>query len=149
VDFDQRIAETERDLANLRDRIGALESQEQESQEAINILGEQAKDLLTDLGQKQATKRSLHEAVELSRTEISRLEHDIEHHRQCYEQARADAVKAEALATELHARTQSDEREMRDQEARREQLQEQHMTVREALTGADERLKGLREKHQR
>jgi chromosome segregation protein len=146
--LDHRIAESERNLTDLRDRIAAFESQAEQSQQEIDALGEQATDLHTRLGQHRERQATLHEEVADSRTEISRLEGDIETLRQRYEQARQAATRADALAQELHTRTQTGEREAREHEARRDQLQEQRVDANNALTRADERLAALRAKHQ-
>ncbi len=146
--LDGRIADTERGLSDLRERIAALDAQAEESQLEIDALGEQAADLHTRLGQHRERRATLHVEVADSRTEIGRLEGDIEALRQRYEQAREAAARADALAQELHARTQAGDRELREREAQRLQLQEKREAANVALAQAEERLKNLRVQHQ-
>jgi chromosome segregation protein len=146
--LDGRIAEAERGLADLRDRIAALDSQAEESQQEIDALGEQAADLHARLGQHRERRATLQEQVADSRTEISGLEGEIENWRLRWEQSSAAAARAEALAQELHARTQAGDRELREREVQREQLQEQCTTAKVALGQAEERLTALRARHE-
>jgi len=146
--LDQRIAEAERDVADLRERIADFDSQAEESQLEIDALGEQAADLHTRLGQHRERRATLHEEVTDSRTEISRLEGEIASHRARWEEASQAAARADALAQELHARSQAGEREVRERELQRQHLQEQLTTAKVALAQADERLAALLAKHE-
>ncbi len=146
--LDGRIAETERDLAELRERTAAFDAQAEESQREIDALGEQAADLHARLGQHRERRATLHEEVAGSQTEITRLESDIEGLRLRWEEASTAAARAEAQVQELHARLQAGDREVREREVQRERLQEERTTARAALAQVDERLKGLRARHE-
>jgi chromosome segregation protein len=146
--LDGRIAQTERELADLRERAAAFDSQAEESQRAIDALGEQAADLHTRLGEHRVRRTTLHEEVADSQTEITRLESDIEALRLRWEEAQAAAARAQAQVQELHARIQAGDHEVHEQEARRERLQEERATAKEALGTVEERLKALRARHE-
>jgi chromosome segregation protein len=146
--LDGRISETERDLAELRERTAAFDEQAEQSQWEIDRLGEEAADLHTRLGEHRERRTSLHEEVTDSQTEITRLESDIEAQRLRWEEAKAVAAGADSRVQDLHARIQAGERELREREARRERLQEERATAKEALGTVEERLKGLRARHE-
>jgi chromosome segregation protein len=145
--LDARIAEAERDLAELRGRIAALDGRAAESQGEIDALGEQSADLRSRIDRHRERRATLHEEVADSRTEISRLEAEIDDWRRRWEEARDAAARADALAQELHARTQAGDREVRELEARRERLQEDCTAAKVTLAGADERLAALRARY--
>jgi chromosome segregation protein len=148
TDLDRRVVETERDQAELRDRIADSDARAAESQLQIDALAEQTADLGRRIGQHRERRATLHEEVAGSRTEISRLESDIDAQRRLWDQASEAHTRAEALAQELHARTQAGDREAREREAQREHLQGRREAAKVAAASAEERLKALRAHHE-
>jgi chromosome segregation protein len=146
--LDQRIAEAERDLGELRQRLAAFDSQTEESQRAIDALGEQAADLHQRLGQHRERRATLQEEVADSKSEISGLDGELEDIRRRWEQACAAAARAEQLVQELHLRIQASDHELREREAQRDQFQEECTAAKVALAQAEERLAAQRAKHQ-
>ncbi len=146
--LDGRIAEVERDQADLRRRTGAIDAQAEEAQWEIDAVGEQAADLQLRLGEHRERRTSLHEEVAGSQTEITRLESDIESHRVRWEEAKSAAGAGEARVQDLHARIQAGDREVREREAQRERLQEERATAKAALATVEERVTSLRAKHE-
>src|SRR5439155_4468023 len=78
VAIDQRIGATEQDLTDLRDRLAALENQDASQQEAIEVLAEQAADLLGRLERHRDKRKGLDEEVTVSRDEIRRIATEID-----------------------------------------------------------------------
>jgi chromosome segregation protein len=146
--FDQRIADTEADLAGLREQIAALDERALEHQREIDVLGEQAADLRSRVGQHRERRASLHEEVVGSRDEIGVLETDIAEWQGRWERARDNAAFADTQAQALQQRAQAGEHEAREREELRASLQEQCTAAKVALAQADERLAGLRGRHQ-
>src|SRR5439155_19739048 len=76
--LDLRLSESERDLADLRDRVTVLDRGAAPLQEEIDVLAEQAADLRSRLNQHRERRQGLQEEVVLSRSEISGLEQEIQ-----------------------------------------------------------------------
>jgi chromosome segregation protein len=146
--LDQRIAEAERHLGELRERLAAFDSQMEESQREIDALGEQAADLHQRLGQHRERRATLQEEVADSKSEISGLDGEIQDLRGRWEQACAAAARAEQLVQELHLRIQANDHELRERETQRDQFQEECTAAKVALAQAEERLAAQRAKHQ-
>jgi chromosome segregation protein len=147
LQIDRRIVETERDLVGLRDDIAVLDAEAETLQVEIDALAEQAADLRSRIGHHRQRREGLHEEVVLSRSEISGIEGEIHELQRAWEQARIAAARAEAEVQALHARIEAADRAQREEEVRREVLQQQFTASKVALAQVEERLTALRTRH--
>jgi chromosome segregation protein len=145
--LDRRIAETERDMADLRDCVAALDTQAAGLQEEIDVLAEQSADLRSRLGQHRQRRQGLHEEVALSRSEISGLEREIQGLDEAWQRARAQADAADRQVQALHDRLESADVEIREREQQRQHHQQEVTAAKVALAKVEERLTGLRGRH--
>jgi chromosome segregation protein len=144
VALDRRVADTERDLADLRGRVADLDQQTEQRQEEIDVLAEQAADLRSRIGQHRQRREGLHEEVVLSRSEISGLEQEIAASESGWRQAREQAEGAERRVQSLQARLHDAEVEIREREALHQRQQQESTAARVALAQVEERLAALR-----
>jgi chromosome segregation protein len=140
---DERLAEWERDLADLRERVEVLDGRLENAQLEIDVLTEQVADLRTRIGQHRQRREGLHEEVQVSRSEIDNLEQEIRQLQQSWEQARGEAAQAEARVQGLQARLGEAERAIRDEEGHRQGRQQAALAARVALAQVEERLSAL------
>jgi chromosome segregation protein len=145
--LDRRIAETERDLTDLRERGVSLDTQTEALQEELDVLAEQAADLRTRLGQHRQRRQGLHEEVTLSRQEISGVEQDIAGLDTSWRQAQAQAQAAEQEVLRLQSRLAAAEQEIRTRDRERQTRQQECTAAQVALAQIEERLAALRAKH--
>jgi chromosome segregation protein len=145
--FDQRLAELERELTEVRERIAGLDEHSSAKQIEIDVLTEQAADLRSRIGQHKQRRAGLHEEVEVNRSEITGLEIEIADLEKALAAARAQAAVADRRVQELSARLATAEAEIRGLEGERQQRQQEAMTARVALAHVEENLKGLRARH--
>jgi chromosome segregation protein len=148
AELDRQIAATERDLAGLRDRVVALDSQAGSLQEEIDVLGEQAADLRSRIGQRRQRREGLHEEVTLSRSEISGTDREIQELDGSWRLAQTQADEADRQVQALHTRLEQADREIRTREHEREQHQQHVTAAKVALGKVEERLTALRARHQ-
>jgi chromosome segregation protein len=146
--LDERLAEAERDLHDLRGRVLDAERQGQEDQEQVDVLGEQAADLRGRVERHRDRRQGLHEEVVVSRDEIQRIDQDMTGLEQAWQDAQAQAQDAEARVQALHARTQAADEEARRRDEERQQQQAACTEAQVALAKAEERLRGLEKEHQ-
>ncbi|MBV9122653.1 MAG: hypothetical protein JO112_04790, partial [Planctomycetes bacterium] len=147
ADLDRRIGETERDLADLRDRLTRLDAHTATLQEEIHGLAEQATEVRSRLGQHRQRREGLHEEVTLSRREISEVEREMAELEEAWQLARAQAEEAERQVQVLRARIDSAGREIREREQERDQRQQEVTSAKVALAKVEERLAALRARH--
>jgi chromosome segregation protein len=147
LSLDRRINETERDLADLRDRVARHDSGLVSLQEEIDVLAEQATDLRSRIGQRRERREGLHEEAALSRSEISGVEDDIAELTATWQHAREDAEAADRQVQALQTRKEEAEREIRAREQQRHERQQELMSAQVVLAQVEERLTGLRTKH--
>jgi chromosome segregation protein len=145
--LDQQLGEFERDLGDLRERIARHDSRAEDSQAEIGVLGEQAADLKARITEYRQRREGLHEEVEVSRSELSGLEEDIQRLETEWHRARARAAEADAQAQTLHTRLEEADREIRERDAQRQRQQQEALGAKVALAQIEERLEGLRARH--
>jgi chromosome segregation protein len=146
ADLDHRVAETERDLADLRERIAALDADAATRQEEITVLSEQAADLRARALRHRDRRQGLHEEVTLGRDEMQRLEQDIAQLDEAWQKARGEAAAAEAQVHALQGRLTAAEQEIRQREQERQQRQQEHTAGKVALAQAEERASALHDR---
>jgi chromosome segregation protein len=142
------IADAERTLADLGDKIADLDPVIEESQQEIDVLAEQAADLRTRIGQHRQRREGLHEEVTLSRTEITGIERELESLDAAWKQAHEEAGRADARVAALQERLHQAEHEVREREQLRHQRLEETTRAKVALGQVEERLAAVRAKHQ-
>jgi chromosome segregation protein len=147
AELDQRIADTERDVADLRDRLASHDNQMVSLQENIEVLAEQSTDLRTRIGQRRERREGLHEEVTISRSEIGTVERDIRELEASWQQAKSQAEEADRLVQTLQTRKEEADREIRDREHERHERQRAFTTAHVALAKIEERLTALRAQH--
>lgn len=147
VELEQRIVETERDVAHWTDHVASLDRRILSVQEEIAVLAEQAADLRTRIGQHRQRREVLHEEVTLSRHEISGLESEIQNQEAAWKQAIEQAESADREVQEIQKRLEQTDVEIRALDHQRQQRNQQVTAAQVALATVDERLAGLRAKH--
>jgi chromosome segregation protein len=143
-----QIAQADRDLADLAERAEELEGQVRTLTQEIGVLAEQAADLRERVGQHRQRRDGLHEEVTLSRTELTGLDEEIDRLDATWRQAQARAEAAEQEAQGLQARLEQAERAVRGREQERVAAQQACTTAQVALAQVEQRLAGLRERHE-
>jgi chromosome segregation protein len=146
--LDRAIAETDRDLADLRELLARQEGRAQNQQQEIDVLGEQLTDLRSRMGQHRQRREGLQEEVVVSRNEISGLEREIADLERAWLEASKQAAQAEANVQALQARLESAEREIRAQTDVRKERQQEALEARVFLAQVEERLASLHVQHQ-
>ena len=121
--FDERLAELEKDLTDLRERIAELDSDVSRKQTEIDVLTEQAADLRSRIGHHKQRRDGLHEEVQVNRSELSGLDREIANLEATLETGRTEAQSAEELVRTLQDRLANAEREVRRLEGARQQWQ--------------------------
>jgi chromosome segregation protein len=144
---DERLMEMDRDLADLRDRLAALEARQETGQLDVEALGGQVAELRSRIGQHRQRREGLHEEVVISRSEIENLEQEITRLESARDQAIASAARAEEQVREVEARQVQAERAIREAEAHRQQRQQEALAARVTLAQVEERLSALRIRH--
>src|SRR5262249_11288105 len=76
--LDSQISDSEHGLASTRERIAILDAQYETRQEEITVLLEQATELKNRMNQHRERRQGLHEEVQLTRSEISTIEREIQ-----------------------------------------------------------------------
>ncbi len=147
VELDGRVAEVERDLADLRARVDALDARAAGQQEEIDVLAEQSADLRSRLGQHRQRREGLHEEVVVSRQEISGIDQEVQHLEQAWQQAKTQAEAADRQVQAIQARIEQADRELHEGDRTRQQRQEQCTAAKVALAQVEERLTALRARH--
>src|SRR5262249_35824932 len=109
--LDARLADLERDQADLREHLALLDAQAEHAQREAHVLAEQANDMRWRIGQHRQRRQGLNEEVEVSRTELSGLEQEVERLRAAWEQAAAQADEADAQVHADQARLDEAERQ--------------------------------------
>ncbi len=149
ADLDRRIAETDGDLADLRERVAALDAQAEDSQQEIDVLAEQAPTCARGSASiASAARRCTRKWPSAARRSAGWNARSRHSDSALAAGREAAGGAAEAQVQALHARLQTGDREMRDHEARRQQLQERRAAAKVALAQVEERLTALRAKHQ-
>jgi chromosome segregation protein len=146
-ELDLRIEETERDLAELRDRVGSLDTRLATLQEEITMLADQAVEVRSRLGQRRERHEGLHEEVALNRSEIGRVERDLQEFKAAWQQAQWQAEAADRRVQMLQTRLAEADQEVREREHHRQHHQHEVTTAKVALGKIEERLTALRAKH--
>jgi chromosome segregation protein len=148
VGVDELIAQLERDLTHLRERIGQLDGRIDSAQLEIDVQAEQLTDLRSRISQHKERREGLHEEMVLSRSEIGNLEQEIENMQRAWEQARNAAAQAEADVQAALASVAAGERAIRTGEEQRQERQKNALTRRVALAQVEERLRALLARHE-
>jgi chromosome segregation protein len=144
----EQIAGAERELGDLTERAEELDGQVRTLTEEIGVLAEQAVDLRERVGRHRQRWAGLHEEVTLSRTELSGLDEEIARVDASWRQAQTRAEAAEHEAQGLQVRLEQAERTVRAQEHERVQVQQACTEAHVSLAQAEQRLAGLRERHE-
>jgi chromosome segregation protein len=144
--LDRSIAEQERELAHLKERMATLDSQAGKLQEQITVLGEQEADLRTRLGQQRQRQEGLNEEVTLSRGEITGIEREIANLDQLWLESKQQAETADREVQALQGRLEQAEKEIRRCEQERQDRQQEVTSGKVALAKMEERLTALHAK---
>jgi chromosome segregation protein len=147
ADLNRRIAETERDLAGLRERLTALDEGVVAREEEAAVLAEQAADLRARLEQHRDRREGLHEEVRDSQDQVRQLEREAGELGQSWRSACDEFAAAQARVQELTDRFRRAEAEIRERELERQRQQQESTQARVALAKVEERLAGLRAQH--
>jgi chromosome segregation protein len=147
ANLDRRIADSEKDFGELRDRLAALEDRDAAQQEEIEVLTEQAADFRARVERHRDKRQGLHEEVSLSQGEIERIGQESERLGISWREAQAQATAAEAEVHALQERIERTEIEIRQREQDRQQRQQEATLAAVALAKGEERLAGLRSQH--
>jgi chromosome segregation protein len=143
-----QITEAEREIVELDDKADELEGQLRTITQEIGVLGEQAADLRERIGRHRQRRAGLHEEFTLSRSELSGLDEEIERLDNAWREAQSRAEAAEREAQALQSRLEQAERTVRGREQDRVHAQQACTAAQVALAQVDERLSGLRERHE-
>lgn len=145
--LDRRSLETDRDLLDLRDRVAVLDASLERLQTEMDVLKEQSNDLRGRIFQHRERRDSLHEAVRVERSEISRVDKDIEEIEASWKKSLSEAEAAEKQVQALQATITETERRLREEERRRQQFEQQCTTAKVILAQTEERLSALQAKY--
>lgn len=145
--LDRRSLETDRDLLDLRDRVAVLDASLEKLQTEMDVLKEQSNDLRARIFQHRERRDSLHEAVRVERSEISRVDKDIEQIDANWKTALTQAEAAEKQVHTLQTTIADTERRIREGERNRQQLEQQCTAAKVILAQTDERLSALQAKY--
>lgn len=148
VALDQRIAELDRDLADLRERGAALARAAEEQQEEIGVLAEQAGDLRGRLQRHRDRRQGLHDEVAISQSEIGRVEQEMTNVEAALLEARSRCAAAEERVQLLHDRLHQADGDMRLLEQQRQARQLASTAAHVALAKVEEKLTSLSLQHQ-
>ncbi len=146
TDLDRIVAEQERELSHLKDRMAFQDSQAGKLQEQITVLVEQEANLRTRLGQQRQRQEGLNEEVILSRSEITSIEGEIANLDQLWQESKQQAEAADRQVQALQGRLEQAEKEIRRCEQERQDRQQEVTTGRVALAKMEERLTALHAK---
>jgi chromosome segregation protein len=144
----EQVTQGARDLADLIEQAAQTEGQIRTVTQEIGVLAEQAADLRERVGQHRQRRAGLHEEVSLNRTELSGLDDEIERLDATWRAAHTRAEAAEHEAQGLQARLEHAERAVRVQEQDRVLAQQACMEAQVSLAQVEQRLSGLRERHE-
>jgi chromosome segregation protein len=145
--LDAHLEEIGQDLRELRERLALLDGRSEAQQREIDVLGAEQVDLRARLGQHRERREGLHEDVQVSRSEITNLEQDIQRLEASWRQARDEATQAQASVQAIESRMEEANREIRQREEQRQQQQQEATAAKVALAHVEERLSALRSKH--
>jgi chromosome segregation protein len=145
--LDQCLEETERDLAELQQRLAVLEAQTEKRLQEIEVLGEQSVDLSSRVARHRQRRDGLHEEVTLSRTEIDGLDGEIQGQERAWQQARGQAEASEQQVRTLEACIAQAEQEIRERTVQSQQLQQETTAAKVLLAQSEERRKAFRARH--
>jgi chromosome segregation protein len=144
---DRRIVETEQQVAAIVRQLAELDGRAGQQQREIDVTAEQAGDLRARITRHRDRRAGLHEEVEVSRTEITSLEKEIERLEGDWRQARDEASQAEADVQRIQARVADSEQEIRSLDEERQKRQQEALAGKVAFARVEERLTGLRSRH--
>jgi chromosome segregation protein len=143
-----QIADGERELADLIEHAEELEGHLRTISQEIGVLAEQAADLRERIGRHRQRRAGLHEEVTLSRSELSGLDEEIERLDTTWRGAQSRAEAAEHEAQRLQMRLEQAEKAVRSREQERVLAQQACTTAQVALAQVEQRLSGLRDRHE-
>ncbi len=144
----EEVAQAGRNLADLIETAAQTEGQIRTVTQEIGVLAEQAADLRERVGRHRQQRAGLHEEVSLNRTELSGLDDEIERLDATWRAAHTRAEAAEHEAQGLQIRLEESERAVRGQEHERVQAQQACTAAQVSLAQVEQRLSGLRERHE-
>lgn len=145
--LDRCIADSERDLADCRERLSVQDARLEAQQQELDALTDQVADLRSRLSQHRQRREGLHEEVVLSRSEISTLEQEISGLEEAWKRAEEQAEAAEKKIQALEARQKGAERAIRSAEQQRQQQESACTAAKVALAQVETRLAALQSRH--
>jgi chromosome segregation protein len=149
IHLDQRLAEFDRDLDDIKRSLGVLDTRIEQTDAEINVLNGQVADMHNRIGQHRQKREMLSEQMADTSMQLDNLDQDIDHLEAQWQKARQQEQEATALAEAARARYQERERQIGDLEALRTRQQQEGFAAREVLAQVKERLAGLIDRHKR
>src|SRR5579871_6670101 len=140
VEIDQRIADAERDLADLGAGIEKMEGTIFFLQQRIADLIEEAGEMRVRVSQHRERRSALHEDVASKRSELDDLQQEIHKLETGLELAQGLSEDSEAAAQAAQRRTEETDRALREQEQTRSLTEEECSKARVELAQVEERL---------
>ena len=142
LELDRRIADAERDLAELAGGIEKFEESILFLQHRIADLVEEASEMRVRVSQHRERRSALHEDVASKRSELDDLQQEIHKLESGLELAQGLAEDSEAAAQAAQRRAEETDRSLREQEQSRTQTEQECSEARVELAQVEERLSG-------
>jgi chromosome segregation protein len=147
AELDLRLAATEAELAASRAALDRHERTLREGEEETAVLAEQTADLRGRVERHRERRQGLHEEATLQRSELDKIETDIERLDAAWQTAQAEAARAESQVQSLLDRLHGAEDEIRRLESDRQSQQLECTAGQVELAKIEERLGALRNRH--
>lgn len=149
TNLDGEIAEAERQLADVRDRIDGLAGPIHGLEEEIRALTSNVTDLSNEILRQTQQRERLTDEIAIIRQEWEMLEEELQRVETFWREARGKAEEAEAHAEQLRIQIETAEHGIRGYEHERTARQQEQTAARVALAETIQRLTALREVHER
>jgi chromosome segregation protein len=148
IEVDHRLAELQRDLDAIRDRLSILETHQRNADNEVALLGEQLSDKRDRIRERRQEREKLSEKIADTAMALGNLEEEIDHLDSKWQRMMQEAIEANEAAAALHARLEEMDREKRVLEPQRGRQEQERADARVALGKLDERLTGLVQKQE-
>jgi chromosome segregation protein len=142
--LDERLASIEQERDGIREHIADLDRHTSALDQEIDVLAEQTADLGSRKSQCRERHDGLHEEVSLNRSEMHRVETDVESMLKTWQQAVALAENADREVQIIQSRLDASDRELRDREGQRQLRQQEVTAAKVTAAKVEERLHALR-----
>ncbi len=147
--LDQQIRELDRLLAELREILATLDRRGEEVQQEMQVLGEQAADLRSRLGQQKQRHEGLAEELELSQTEMQQTAEELQTLKEACRKADEDARLADDQVQAVQTRLDEADARINELERVRNEAQQASTSAKVGLAKVEERRAAVAARHQR